>query len=120
MGRLFLTIGIVLLWIISTPFFPHLILGDLEQKYPAHLLAGDEKLSGVKFIVVLAGGYNETPDIPLISKFSYEGIVRLLEGIRLCRIYDDSKLILSGGSIIEAEMMMKLATRTYSGDLQPF
>ena len=94
-----LILGFFPLFLFWLPWLPDLLLGFLEHKYNSFSINSYDKelLKEIKHIVVLAGGYTINPQISSISQFSYHGLVRLIDGIRLYRKIPGSKLILSGG-----------------------
>ncbi|MBI1805587.1 MAG: YdcF family protein [Ignavibacteria bacterium] len=118
-GRLFVTLGLLLLMAVSYRWVPYKLLGSLESEYPALVVNHSRSASGVmgtehaKWIVVLASGQNPNPNLPLTSQISAVSMVRLTEGIRLYREIPGSKLLLSGGNYFgppaDAEVMAKVA-----------
>src|SRR5215469_3023141 len=70
-GKLFLTLGTLLLLLFSNTTMSDLLLRGLEYRYPQSAIAGGEELhaagSPVKYIVVLGGGYSDDPNVPLTS-----------------------------------------------------
>jgi len=108
-------LGFFFLLFFWLPFLPDLLLGFLENKYNTFPINKyDMKLvQEIKLIVILAGGYTLNPKIPITSQFSYHGLARLIEGIRLYRKTPNSKLILSGGGsrheLSAAELMAAMA-----------
>ncbi len=74
-------------------------LSYLEHKHVSYIAsAGKEShFADIKYIVVLAGVHVLDPKIPITSQFCYEGLVRLIEGIRLYKKCPKAKLVLSGG-----------------------
>ena len=63
--------------------------------------------------VVLGGGYNSDPGLPLSSQSSEDSLKRLVEGICVQRQNPESKLVLSGGkrtqAVANAEIMARVA-----------
>jgi uncharacterized SAM-binding protein YcdF (DUF218 family) len=117
-GRIVVTVGTVLLLLLSYNSFSENLLGGLERSYPPFSLAGPQALrtqavAQVKWIVVLGGGHTADPNIPLSSQINPPTLVRLVEGLLLYRENSGSKLIVSGGrvdgSISDAELMANLA-----------
>jgi len=115
-GKIIVTVGFLLLLTFSLPFFPNMLLSHLEQQYASFEINTNEGCNslGIKYIVVLAGSHILDPKIPITSQFCYEGLVRLIEGIRLYYKIPGTKLILSGGlgrntSVSDAELMSELA-----------
>lgn len=50
----------------------------------------------VDFIMVMGSGHVLDDELPITSEISRSGLMRLVEGIRILRMYPNSKLILSG------------------------
>lgn len=113
-GKILVTIGAIYLCLTSFSFLPDLCLIRLERKYPSNYgVLYYENLKKIQYIVVLAGGHVGDPEIPITSQFTYEGLVRLIEGIRWFKSSGPKKIILSGGvgvdPISNAELMLKLS-----------
>ena len=110
-GKIFVSIGSILLAALSFEAIPNMILQPLEYKYPPVLKV--EETSNAKWVVVLGGGHVSDPKLPEISQISESSLVRLTEGIRLQRMLPGCKLILSGGATFDpapnAEIMAKIA-----------
>ena len=98
-GKVITTIGFLLLLLFSLPFFPNICLRYIEQKdvFPTASEFKEDSFSDILYIVVLAGGHVQDPQIPITGQFYYEGLVRLIERIRLYHKCPNTKLILSGG-----------------------
>jgi len=113
-GKILVTCGCLYLLLGSLPFLPDSLLQRIERHYAPCAIddSGKDELSDVKFIVVLAGGHVLDQELPITSQFTYEGLVRLIEGIRLHRIIPEASLILSGGRgkdpVPSAELMKDL------------
>jgi len=73
-----------------------LLLRPLEGQY-APLREDAAELVG-KAIVVLGTGYAPRGAIPVTAALAEDGLVRLVEGIRLARRLDSSRLVVSGGA----------------------
>ncbi|MFC1852859.1 ElyC/SanA/YdcF family protein [candidate division CSSED10-310 bacterium] len=99
MGRIFVTIGVVLIILLSFTIFSDLLLNPLES-FHAPLLQTDS-LNDVEWIVVLGGGHTSDQRLPLTSQLSESSLVRLIEAIRLHLKISDSKIILSGGGAFD-------------------
>ena len=120
LGKIMILIATLTLTLFSMNGIAELLLSPLESQYPpiqtineasnAHAL---EKLSGVKWVVVLAGGAHPNPALPTMSNLTERSMVRLTEGIAIHKISIGSKLLLSGGSlkgdVTEAALMSKTA-----------
>ncbi len=96
------------------------LLRPLETRYAAYLPdRGGERDRGETvavppaFVVVLGGGHVSDPSVPLSSQINEAAVIRLVEGIRLQRLYPGSKLIVSGGTVFDpqpsAQLMADLA-----------
>jgi uncharacterized SAM-binding protein YcdF (DUF218 family) len=114
-GRAVVTAGLIFLLFCSLPFVPNLILGHLERQYdhPDTNRTIGKIPPDVRYVVVLAGGHVLDSNVPMTSQFTYSGLVRCVEGIRLHKLISGSKLILSGGPgvdpVTDAELMAHLA-----------
>jgi uncharacterized SAM-binding protein YcdF (DUF218 family) len=71
------------------------LLRPLEGAYPP--LGDGLAVSNAAFIVVLGSAYHPFEGIPITSAISDEGMVRIVEGIRLARAYH-LQLVVSGGA----------------------
>ncbi len=119
LGKVLVTLGTVLLFLLSNSFFSSRLLLPLEQQYPA--LLQPEKISweggksgtSPKWIVVLGGGHVSDPRLPANSQISGAALGRVVEGVRLHKAVPGSKLLLSGGAVFdpvpEAEVMVQIA-----------
>lgn len=111
LGKVLVTISLVLFIISGYGSFSEWALQPLEYEYPALVSPGD--LSSVKWVVVLGGGHVPDPRLPATTQLGLEGLARLVEGIRLHRAVPESMLLLSGGAIYTsvpvAETMRKAA-----------
>jgi uncharacterized SAM-binding protein YcdF (DUF218 family) len=72
------------------------LLGPLERRYPPLRL--DQALPKVRYVVVLGSGYTPRDGIPVTAALDEEGLVRIVEGIRLARRIGGVRLVVSGGS----------------------
>ncbi len=96
-GKVFLSLGFLLLWLISYDFLPDRLLLPLESRYPP--LTDTRPLSGIKWVVVFAGALTDDLRLPANEKLSGSTLARLIEGIRLHRELPQTKLLLSGGAV---------------------
>ena len=118
LGKVLVTLGTVLLLLLSTPLISSWLLVPLEQRYPALLhpetVAWEPKDStSPKWIVVLGGGHRSDPSLPANSQINPVALGRVVEGVRLYKTIPGSKLLLSGGGVFdpvpEAEVMARIA-----------
>lgn len=96
-GRLLVTIGFVLLAVISAGPVSDRILAPLERSFPPFRAFQDR----VQWIVVLGGGHTSDPTLPVTCQISPESLQRLTEAIRIYRSLPGTKLILSGGAVFD-------------------
>ncbi len=103
-GKFFITLGTAVLLVCSYEGFSGRLLQTLESQYPPFNLAevsfeenGERGAHSIKWIVVLAAGVAGDQTLPIQLQISHYSRVRLLEGIRLHRLFPGSKIILTGG-----------------------
>jgi len=90
------------------------LLRPLETRYGSQAVEPRSGSPAPVHIVVLGGGHVSDPTAPLSSQVNEAAVIRLVEGIRLQRLYPGSKLIVSGGTVFDpqpsARLMADLAT----------
>lgn len=84
------------LYLGSTALVGDALLGPLEHQFPAFLPNGP--LPGVHYVVVLGSGYSPAEGIPVTAAIDEDGLVRIVEGVRICRLLGDVRLVVSGGA----------------------
>jgi len=114
LSKIFLTTLTAVFILFSYGIFIDPMIKSLERKYPPLLnIQENPLLKSAKWIVVLGGGVNDDPELPLTSKLSNASLTRLIEGIRIHNLLPDTTLLLSGGkvwnSLSEASLMKQLA-----------
>jgi uncharacterized SAM-binding protein YcdF (DUF218 family) len=118
LGKGLVTLGTVLLLLLSLPFLSRQTLTPLERRYPALLHPetvswGEKSSTAPKWIVVLGGGHRSDPSLPANSQISPAALGRVIEGVRLYKTIPGSKLLLSGGGVFdpvpESEVMAQIA-----------
>jgi len=114
LGKIFLTLGTILLLMASHGFLVDQLVVSLENRYlPLLDVKNIHNSKDIKWIVVLGGGSLPDPRLPLSSQLNPISLTRLLEGVRLHRQLPDSRLILSGGAVFqdapEGETLAKTA-----------
>jgi uncharacterized SAM-binding protein YcdF (DUF218 family) len=92
-ATLFTAAGCVV-YLASLAVISNLLLGPLESRYPP--LPEDASLRGVATIVVLGSSYQPRNGIPVTAALEPDGVVRLVEGVRLQRRLQATRLVLSG------------------------
>ena len=117
-GKALVTLGLILLTVMSYSPVSRELNAPLNCRYEAYSGGSDNRLISenakkVKFVVVLAGGHNSDPSIPVPGRLSGESMIRLLEGVRIYRQNPGSRLVLSGkgayGPVPEAKSMADAA-----------
>jgi uncharacterized SAM-binding protein YcdF (DUF218 family) len=73
------------------------LLGPLEREYPP-LTQSELSSATVGYIVVLGSGYSPRDSIPVTAALDEDGLVRIVEGIRLARRLSGVRLVVSGGA----------------------
>jgi len=102
LARALTTLGLLLVLVLCYGAVSSRILAPLETRYPAWDVAcADGSQPAPEFIVVLGGGHNTDPRLPASSQLASSSLVRLVEGIRLQRLYPGSTLILAGGTVFD-------------------
>ena len=118
LGKGLVTLGTLLLLLLSLPFISSGLLTPLERRYPPLLHPetvswGQTGSTSPKWIVVLGGGHVSDPRLPANSQISAAALGRVVEGVRLYKAIPGSKLLLSGGGVFdpvpEAEVMARIA-----------
>jgi len=94
-GKIIVSIGVILLATLSYGVISDILVKPLEYKHPP--LRNVHTVTDVKWVVVLGGGHTSDPKLPATGQISGESLARLVEGIRIHNILPKSKLILSGG-----------------------
>ena len=98
-GKIMVCLGFILLALFSYTPFPDISLKSLEYRYAP--LIDVSQFSDIKWVVVLGGGHNSDPELPVTSQLSKSSLSRLVEGIRIHRVLPKSKLVLSGGGVFD-------------------
>jgi uncharacterized SAM-binding protein YcdF (DUF218 family) len=114
LGKIFITLGTILLLLSSYGFLADQLVVSLENRYlPLLNVKNIHNSRNIKWIVVLGGGALPDPRLPLSSHLGQSSLTRLLEGVRLHRQIPGSRLILSGGAVFqdapESETLAKTA-----------
>ena len=117
-GKVLVTIGLVALTILSYGPVSRALNAPLNCRFEVYKTdSGSQSVvkteERVKYIVVLAGGHNSDPSIPISGRLYCHPLIRLMEGIRVFRKNPGSKLVLSGcgafDPIPEAHVMADVA-----------
>ncbi|MDK8023821.1 envelope biogenesis factor ElyC [Klebsiella michiganensis] len=92
-GKLCVSLGWLMLLLLSLQPVADSLLKPIEDKYPTW--RGEKR---VQYVVVLGGGYTWNPDWALSSNLINNSLPRLTEGIRLWYENPGSKLIFTGAA----------------------
>jgi len=116
LSKIFIIILTIIFIAFSYGIFINSAIKSLERKYPPLLnIQKNPLLKDVRWIVVLGGGINDDPYLPLTSKLSNATLTRLIEGIRIHKELPKTTFILSGGKVwnttSEASLMKKMAIK---------
>ena len=110
-GKIIVSIGVILLTAISYGAVSDMFLGPLESKYSP--IMDISTFQDIKWVVVLGGGHFSDPKLPITDQLSDASLVRLVEGIRIHKKLNNSKLLLSGGGVFsstsDTDTMAKMA-----------
>ena len=98
-GKRVVFAGALLLSLFSYTSISNICLRPLEYKYPP--LVDLHQFSEVKWVVVLGGGHNSDPKLPVTGQIGDASLSRLLEGVRIHKKLPASKLILSGSGVYD-------------------
>lgn len=113
-GRIIITCGFLLLFLLSIRPVADLLLDPIEDRYPVY-----EGGAEVQKIVVLGGGRTVDPELPLMSQLSSASRSRLMEGIRLYRTHPGTEMILTGKDIAKAAADVAIALGVPEADIIP-
>lgn len=107
-GKILISVGIGMLYLLSCGPAAYLLLRPLERKYPQYHIGNP-----VKFIVVLGGWCVSDPQIPVTSQLSDPALSRLAEGLRIYRNNPGSKFVFTG---MEVSGIMANAAKSFGVD----
>ena len=100
-GKVLVTIGLVALAILSYEPVSRALNAPLDCEFEVYNTnSGSQRVvkteERVKYVVVLSGGHNSDPTIPVSGRLCRHSLIRLMEGIRVFQKNPGSKLVLSG------------------------
>lgn len=103
LGALCLVAALVLQIFCGYGFWVRQRIADLEAAYPAVTEAGLRALQERKFtyVVVLGSGHVSDNRLPAVSQIGGTSLFRLVEGIRIMRLKEESKLVICGGAVYD-------------------
>jgi uncharacterized SAM-binding protein YcdF (DUF218 family) len=83
-------------YLCSIPLVGDALLSPLEREYQP--LRPDQPPPRAGYVVVLGSGYAPHDGIPITAALDWDGLTRVVEGVRLARLLGPVKLVLSGGA----------------------
>lgn len=95
-ARVFAGIAIAIAFLGALSPVADALLRPLELRYPP--LAAGPAVRSAAFVVVLGSAYSPHLGAPITAAISGEGLARIVEGVRLARIYH-LRLVVSGGAV---------------------
>jgi uncharacterized SAM-binding protein YcdF (DUF218 family) len=95
-ARWLLVFAATVVYVGAMPLAGNLLLKPLEVEY-APLRPGEPR-PPIGYVVVLGSGYSPRDGIPVTAALDHDGLVRVVEGIRLLRGLGSAKLVVSGGA----------------------
>ena len=112
LGKILIFSGIVFLYAAGTEPIMDQLVYPFEHKY----MPVTQKTPGIKYIVVLGGDYESSPELPASINLNPLTLSRVIEALRLKSIYPDALIIFSGGRMYKrslscAEVMKTTAVR---------
>jgi len=95
-GKALVIAGVTLLFLFGSGVVTWWFMGRLEYRYP--VLGSPDNLHPPEFIVVLAGHASYDKNISVSSQVNSNSAYRVLEAARLCRIFTNSSILITGFS----------------------
>lgn len=93
-GRVLIGIGAFIITFLSFVDVSTILVSPLEKFKSVYQKEPNQKID---YVAVLSGGADEMYGIPMNTKYNYATLSRLMEGLRVYRLNNGSKLILTGG-----------------------
>ena len=87
-------VGLVVLWVSSTPVFASWALGSLERQYPARTMADTPEAD----VAIVLGGAIGLPLAPRVELDLYDASDRVLHAARLFRAGKIKRVLVTGGN----------------------
>jgi uncharacterized SAM-binding protein YcdF (DUF218 family) len=112
-GKLFVTLGTIILIAFSYSGLSNLLIGKLENSYSTF----NQPATSIKYIVVLNGGVINNHNIYTNTQPSVASLARVAEGVILYRAHPGSKIIFTGGSFQEGVPPQSLTLAKFAENL---
>lgn len=90
---------LVIFLITSTAYLPAHLTRRLERRYPALDTAQAVNIKGKVYVHVLGSGYSNDKSVPATSQIGPAATGRIIEGIRVFKMFDSAVLVTSGNSM---------------------
>ncbi len=97
-GKALVLIGVSLLAVCSYTLTSDILIDPIIKKYPSYEYYQSKSNQKPKIVVVLGAGHSIDSSMPITSRIDNDALIRLVEGIRIYRMLNEGKLLLSGGS----------------------
>lgn len=95
-----LTVITVLIFLLtSTAYLPAHLTRKLERQYPALTSVANKRITGKVYVHVLGSGYSNDTSVPPTSQIGPAATGRLIEAIRVFKMFDSAILVTSGNSM---------------------
>jgi uncharacterized SAM-binding protein YcdF (DUF218 family) len=94
-GAWLVACGALFGYLASTSLVGNALLRPLEELYPAF---DPGQAVGVRDIVVLGSGYVPRDHVPVTGALEPDGLIRVVEGVRLAKSRPGARLLVSGGA----------------------
>jgi uncharacterized SAM-binding protein YcdF (DUF218 family) len=95
LGTWLLACAVLIACLSATTPVSNMLLMPLETRYPPL----DEQLAPpVTHIVVLGSYYSPRDNVPITAALGPDGLARIVEGVRLARVFPAARLVVSGGA----------------------
>jgi len=122
-SKIFLSLGLALLFLFSYPPFSNFLVQNLENQYPKYDYRHD-----VKYIHVLGNGHNTDEMQPISSHLSSAGTKRVLEGVIIHKQIANSKIIFTGfagktdvsNAVMNSKLALALGVKKENMIINPF
>ncbi len=95
LGTWLVSSAVLIAYLGATTPVSNLLLRPLETRYPSLDTA---QVPAFTHIVVLGSYYGPREDIPVTAALGPEGLVRIVEGVRLAHVFPAARLVVSGGA----------------------
>jgi uncharacterized SAM-binding protein YcdF (DUF218 family) len=94
-GLVWLFLGTLCFYLFSTAPLPGALLSRLEKQYEPLVQIQDHK--EIKYIVILSSGARSDPNVPPTSQLDAPSAFRVIEGIRLFRLFQEQPVLIMTG-----------------------